>query len=410
MQKRKSQKKKISRRERARRIIKLSKEGKIGKIVKPKRPYVDQMSEKYEGYYEEFLEKKCKKERELCKRYVKLEEKKGKHLTMEERGKIEMLHKMGYSPYQIGKIIDRASNTIRNELERGKAIVLIDDFERERYLPEKGQTIYERNRKRCKQSCKAEREEYQEFIKYVQKKVIEKKWSLDVARGRALKSGEFSKGQVVCTRTLYNYVDRGIIGIKNIDLPLRMKRKLTKPSQSRKHKKLVGRSIEERPKEIGEREEFGHWEIDTVIGIQERSPVLLTFTERYTRMEIIEKLNSKNAEEVMKGMQRILERMPQILIKSITTDNGSEFMSLWKLEQETGIPVYYAHPYSSFERPTNERNNREIRKYVPKGTNIRKYSEEQVQEIEKKVNATPRRMFEYETAEERFNHEVRRII
>ena len=91
------------------------------------------------------------------------------------------------------------------------------------------------------------------------------KWSLDASYGKALESGEFRRDEIVCTKTLYNYVDLGLLPIKNIDLPEKLNRN-TKEKRVRENKKILGRSIEERPEIVNSRTEFGHWEIDTVIG------------------------------------------------------------------------------------------------------------------------------------------------
>lgn len=97
-----------------------------------------------------------------------------------------------------------------------------------------------------------------DFIKYINKHFFEDNWSLDVCANRCLAVGEFSSDQIVCTRTLYNYVDQGLLAIRNSDLPEKLKRN-TKIHRVHKNKKKLGRSIEERPKEINDRKEFGHW-------------------------------------------------------------------------------------------------------------------------------------------------------
>ncbi|MCT3418434.1 IS30 family transposase, partial [Lactobacillus helveticus] len=103
------------------------------------------------------------------------------------------------------------------------------------------------------------------FINYVIKHFFEDGRSLDVCANRSLATGEFLHYQTVCPRTLYNYVDQGLMTIKNYDLPEKLKRN-TKLHHVRQNKKKLGRSIEERPKEIEQRSEFGHWECDLVLG------------------------------------------------------------------------------------------------------------------------------------------------
>ena len=120
-----------------------------------------------------------------------------------------------------------------------------------------------------------------DFIEYVNKHFSEDDWSLDVCANRSLAIGEFSSNQTVCTRTLYNYVDQGLMDSRNCDLPEKLKRN-TKIHRIRKNKRKLGRSIEERPQEINDRKEFGHWECDLVLGHETRDDqVLLTLSERH---------------------------------------------------------------------------------------------------------------------------------
>ena len=113
-----------------------------------------------------------------------------------------------------------------------------------------------------------------------QKRLQEHHWSLDACFGRALVTGEFQRGEMVCTKTLYNYVTLGLLGkIKSIDLPLRVKRKNAR-KRVRERKKKFGRSIDERDPSVDERQDFGHWECDLVLGSRSKDEVLLTLVER----------------------------------------------------------------------------------------------------------------------------------
>lgn len=333
---------------------------------------------------------------------------KNKHLSPIERGQIAALHAQGYTPYRIGKMLGRASNTIRNELRRGTA--MIEDkgnYEKIRYSPERGQMIYEKNRKRCKQEYKALK--CREFIEYVESKVLEEKRSLDSVYGRVLKQGYFKREEIVCTKTLYNYVEEGVIKVKNIDLPVKVKRRTKKKTYSKRYKRMDGRSIEERAEQVNNREEFGHWEIDLVIGKKDKSDdVLLTLTERKTRKEIIRKIKGKTIEAVQESLDQIISELPPEAIKSITSDNGQEFSHLYNIE-EKGIRVYYAHPYSSYERGQNENTNGIIRRFVPKGTAIKQFSKNKIRKIEQWINTMPRRNLGYFTAEEMYQEELKNL-
>lgn len=336
---------------------------------------------------------------------------KWKHLNPFERGQIAALHKEGYSAYRIGKILGRSADTIRNELKRGTTTVIINSFERERYFPETGQAIYEKNRKHCFCPLKAKR--CGRFIAYIEDELFRHKHSFDSARGYALKNGLFAKEDVVCVTTLYSYVERGVINVRNIDLPERVGRRVKKSRRPlRDAKRLKGRSIEERPKAVDEKKEFGHWEIDLVVGQRSGDCVLLTLTERKTKKEIIRKIKNKSPEEVMKALYRLEQEIPYFdkVFKSITSDNGKEFSHLYELEEGRSIRVYYAHPYSSWERPLNELTNRIIRRFIPKGKAIKRYSQEKIEQIEEWINELPRRILGYCTAEECYQIELGKLL
>ena len=173
-------------------------------------------------------------------------------------------------------------------------------------------------------------------------------WSPDACVGNALAKGKFQRNQIVCTKTLYNYIDLGLLAVINADLPMKLRRN-TKPSQIKKHKKKLGKSITERPSNINNREEFGHWEIDTVVGEKSKyDSVLLTIVERKTRNAIIHKIASKTAEavtEALNSIRTIYGAKFSDIFKTITSDNGSEFADLSSLETKTGTKVYFTHPY-----------------------------------------------------------------
>ena len=154
------------------------------------------------------------------------------------------------------------------------------------------------------------------------------------------------------------------------------------------------------------RSEYGHWEGDLIIGKRKRGSVLLTFTERMTREEIIIKIKEKNNEYVVKainGLERKYGKSFYSKFKTITFDNGVEFMDYKGIEQSClkkgkRTEVYYAHPYCSGEKGSNENNNRMIRRWIPKGTIIDNITTKHIKEIENWLNNYPRVMFDYKSS------------
>lgn len=329
---------------------------------------------------------------------------KNKHLSFKERVKIELLADEGKTAYAIAKLLNRPINTITNELRRGTVDQIKQGKVVKIYYADTGQAKYEANRRNT--GRRYELLQCSEFVSHVEKMMIEEGWSVDAAVGRATATGKFDK--MLCTKTIYNYIDLGLMKVKNTDLPLKLKRH-TKGIRVRTNKRKLGDSIENRPSHVESREEFGHWEIDTVIGSKSKEDEsLLTMVERKTRNALIRKIPSKTAEAVRKEFDQIKDEFGsrfQQVFRSLTADNGSEFAALSALKEEN-VGVYFTHPYSAFERGTNENHNGLIRRFIPKGKKISDYSQEAIARVEEWMNGLPRKILGYKTPEELFEAEL----
>ena len=214
----------------------------------------------------------------------------------------------------MAKILGVSPQTVLNEIKRGtvrtKQKVNNKVKYKDKYSPIYGQYVYETNR--IKSHNKSKSEKVKEFLEYAEKLILEDKLSPDVVIGRALAMGIFTKEEVVCVNTLYRYIDEGRLKVKNIDLKekVRRKKRKTKPKEN---KKILGISIDERPAHIDNREEFDHFEIDTVHGKKGESTCLLTLTERKTRKGIVVLIDFKDSESVTYALNRIMEEYPQVL-------------------------------------------------------------------------------------------------
>ena len=224
----------------------------------------------------------------------------------------------------------------------------------------------------------------------------------DVSYGKALADGKFRREEMVCTKTLYNYVDLGLLPIKNIDLPEKLRRN-TKAKKARENKKNLGRSIEERPEIVSFRTEFGHWEIDTVIGKKdEGEPCVLTLVERMTRMCIWVKARNHTAEAIMEALHKVMSYFASRRIRcsrpspAITARSSRSFSLL----EDGKLKVYFTHPYSSCEKGTNECHNRMLRRFIPKGKSISDYSADEICFFADCINGLPRKILGYHTPEE----------
>ncbi len=329
------------------------------------------------------------------------EHRKGQHLLNEERHEIEVRLKDGWSLYRIAKHLGRPYNTIKNEVKRGT--VHMYNGKKERYKANAGEQAYRDHRENCRRiNCclKAAR-----FLAYVASKVFgDEKWSLDAAFGAALRSGEFRRDEMVCTKTLYNYVDLGLLPIKNIDLPEKLHRN-TKSKKSRENKRNLGASIDERPEIVDLRTEFGHWEADTVVGKKdEGEPCVLTLVERVTRMCLWIKAENHTADAIQAALESVMEyfgEQKNEVFKTITGDNGSEFANL-SLFEDGKLKVYFTHPYSSWEKGTNECHNKMLRRFIPKGKSISDYDADDICFFADCINGIPRKILGYRTPEEMF--------
>ena len=175
----------------------------------------------------------------------------------------------------------------------------------------------------------------------------------------------------------------------------------------RQNKRIKGRSIDERPAIANDRTEIGHWEVDTVVGQRAgREAVIFTAVEKVTRNYIAIRIPGRTSSGVEAALAQLqdfygAERFSKIF-KTMTADNGPEFETLSKFES-LGTKMYFTHPYSSWERPQNERHNGLLRDFIPKGMSMERFSEEDIQHIADVLNQRPRRVLGYHTPAELFD-------
>lgn len=323
------------------------------------------------------------------------------HLTREKRAQIEILLCQGLPKVQIARAVGISRSTLYNELSRGTVEQIDTNLKKyQRYFWDAGQRAYEENRKNSRPSMKLMKA--YDFVCYAERQILKNKMSPDALCGEARLNGRFK--ETVSTKTLYNYIDKRILKVRNIDLPLKVKRK-SHVDKSKQNNRLFGMSIEERSAEVNNRTVFGHWEIDTVVGKKESSAVLLSLDERLTRKRHLVKIPSRSSEAVRIGLEKIAALYGESfenVFKSVTSDNGSEFVNLGRYLPKS-TKVYYAHPYSSYERGTNEKQNSLVRRFFPKGKSFDNITDEQVAFVENWINNLPRKIFNYHSADFIFN-------
>lgn len=346
-------------------------------------------------------------------------QKKWKQVSEKERYKIEGLLKAGHTPGEIAQTLGRDRRTIEREIKRGSVIQrrenryasrnpsVRDYLDETVYAADVGQREAERNAANKGRGLKIGHDHG--LARHLEKRIGKDGFSPDAAIGEIKAKGLVFK-VTLCTKTVYNMIDRGdFLTLSNKDLPVKKDRRKRKYQSVRKValNNLKGRSIEERPEAVENREEMGHWEMDLVVG--NGKACLLVMTERASRKEMICKIPDKRQQSVKEALDR-LERKHRgkfrERFKSITMDNGSEFLDCKSLETsclqsgENRTTCYYAHPYSAWERGSNENANKLIRRFIPKGTDIGKLTARDISRIEQWMNNYPRRIFGYRTANE----------
>lgn len=333
-----------------------------------------------------------------------------KHLTYTNRLQIEAWRKVGIEPRVIAKKLGVHISTIYRELKRGQYEHLNYDYTTEmRYSPEIAEEKNQANLRAKGAPLKIGTDHA--YAQYIEYKIRVEKYSPRAILGEIARDGiEFNT--TISAPTLYRYIEQGVfLTITNKDLPVKRNKNKRKYNKVRPARAPKGESIEQRPAEIAARNTFGHWEMDCVIGKKGTKKTFLVLTERYTRYEIIRIMKDHTAESVVKALNGIERKYGADLFakifKTITIDNGSEFADHLGIEQScrrTGkrTKTYYCHPYSSYERGSNENQNKMIRRHYPKGVSLEKVTPEDVRKLEKWINHYPRRIFNFYTSADLF--------
>lgn len=341
-----------------------------------------------------------------------------KHLSQNDRIKMETMLNSGHKVVGVAEYLHVHRSTIYREIKRGEYTHRNSDYTEEtRYSSDLGQKNHDWNAQGKGRNIKIGND--RPLAEYIEGKIIEDKYSPEAALAAAAESGiEFTTS--ISVRTLYRYIDKGIfLKLTNKDLPVKGKRKKHNKRVKVQKRASAGESIENRPDEVKDREIFGHWEMDTVKGKQGvTKSCMLVLTERKTRDEIIVKLPDQKAASVVEAIDRLERKWGDMFTKvfrSITVDNGVEFSDYEGLERsvlhegEKRTFAFYCHPYSSWERGSNENNNRLIRRHIPKGEDFDEKQDRDIEYIENWINNYPRGIFGFKTSAQLFEEEIRKL-
>ena len=333
------------------------------------------------------------------------------------RDKLEALYNAGVPVKQIAAQLGYSFQSIYKELKRGYYLHRNYDWtETRKYSADKAQRSADIRSTGKGAPLKIGND--MKFAKYVEDMIL-KGYSPAAILGE-IEDNNIEFQTKVCRVTLYSYIDKGVfLRVSNKNL-LRKGKKKPKRKKVQYQKKLpdLMHSIEQRPSEVKQRSTFGHWELDSIIGRKEKGETVLVMTERLTRMELIFKSKDKTAYSTVKMLNSLEKSVGsesfKKVFRSITCDNGTEFSDTNGMEYspftgEQRTNVYYCHAYCSSERGSNENQNAFIRRFIPKGTLIKKYTHKRIKEIQDFINSYPRALFKWSNSLKMFIKELEKL-
>lgn len=308
------------------------------------------------------------------------------HFSTAERVKLETLHELGWSTRQIAKVLYRHHGSIARELQRNTP-------NSQRYKAEMAVHLTNRRKQSRVRSTKCT---------FARKVIIEEKlrltWSPEqIANGLPDLKISF--------KTIYRWLYLGLLHKGNLKM-LRQKGKRRLPYETR-GRFSYGPSIQHRPTEVKARQTFGHWELDTVVSGRGKSKhCLATFAERKTRYYVAIPMQDRTSLSMKQAIESVRNGMHGDCMRTATVDRGKEFSCYKEVKDELGIDVYFADPYSAWQRGTNENANGLLREFFPKGTNFDDVPLNKIQYAIKLINHRPRKCLGWRSAHDVFFEEL----
>lgn len=334
-----------------------------------------------------------------------------RHMTFLDRQKIEALWNAGHTYRSIAAELGFSPSSIHREVKRSLYPHMGAECTKRpfHYSADIGQDISDYYATAHGVNIKlGSNYDYAAFVS----SEIQKQKSPDVIVASLRRAGKWT----VSTSTLYRYIDLGYIpDITNKDLLEKTGRERKKKTEKVHNRLPKGNCIEQRPEEVSRRSTFGHWEMDSIIGkAKGKKQSLLVLTERLTRYEIVLRVKDKTSHSTVRALDSVFSKYPKGVFKTITVDNGSEFQDCYGMEHDRKgrkrTDIYYCHPFSSCERGSNERNNRILRRYFPKGQSFEKYTSKDCKKAMELINNMPRKILNYATAAEVFNEQLQKFL
>jgi len=322
------------------------------------------------------------------------------HFTREERYVISHLAIAGLSLREIGRRIGRHHTSISREIKRNRPTYADDAV----YWYDAAEYFKKERRRRARHR----RRHHARLVAYVASKLC-LDWPPEAIAGRLRVDYPDDDTMRISHETIYRWVYQDSRNKGGLHRHLRRRHKYRRRQvrYGSGRRFIPGRvSIDLRPAVVAMRERFGDWEGDTMEG-GKGTGGLATHVERKCRYLIAVKLTDKKASTMTGQSIKPFRRIPRILRRTLTVDNGKEFSQFKELEAKTGLKVYFADPYAAWQRGTNENTNGLLRYYFPKGTDFRTISEKEVAIVVKNLNNRPRKCLNYQTPHEVYRKALR---
>lgn len=311
-----------------------------------------------------------------------------KHFTIDERESILEYLTLGFSKSKIAKKLLRHRSSVGREIQR-------NTFEG-KYSPHKAQSFYSQRKTKCGAKQKLKKSI---LLLDIQDK-LEDGWTPEQISGRAKEDNSYN----ISFKTIYLAIKNGLLLENTVKLlPRKGKSKSNGTKETRgiiPNKKM----IEERPKEADDRSEIGHFESDTIIGSGKQGAIM-TYVCRKSRFLIAELMEDRKAATFNQATIESFKYIPSEVVKTFTSDNGKEFSRFKELEEKLEVSCYFANPYHSWERGTNENTNGLLRRYFPKGTDFKTLVKEEINKAVWAINNRPRKTLGFKTPLEVFRGE-----
>jgi transposase, IS30 family len=311
------------------------------------------------------------------------------HLTFLERERISQMHDAGASNEEIAADLGRAPSTVGRELKRNSVAG--------EYLAVTAQGLAQQRRRERPLVRKMDRPDVSNFVR----SRLVRCWSPDQIAGRSKSDFADDRRRQISHQTIYTWIESHPPEDRRHFASFLRRAGSRSPREDRRGRIPNQVSIEGRPKVVDQRRRYGDWEGDTVVGAKQ-SGAVVTLVERKSGYLLTAKSCDRKARRVARKIESRLERLPEPLRRTVTFDNGKEFADHDHIAQRLDLDVYFAKPYCSWQRGTNEHTNGLLRQFLPKGTDLKNVSWQELNHYTNLINDRPRKRLGYRTPAEVF--------